>query len=321
MSRAGRANAAAFACSVVLTALAARGPSRITQPSSPLRPTDGPVVSRRVPLARGGAGIPDATGRVVPVRPYRRVVSTTILTDRLLLALCEPDRILAFSAAGARTSPWAYQLAGKATVEGLGEVEPLVALKPDLVLMSSMGAAGRAANLRAAGIQTFQIGELRGVATLLETAHVLADLLGDAGRGVRFARAFERRLRSVSLGIGNRPRRRAVYVAAVGPHLYGGTVGTSYHDVLTAAGLVDAAAGRFSGWPEYSAEQLLALAPEVIVTKEGMGATLCAHPGLDRLPACRASAGVVELPAGLLDEPGPAMLDAAEALYSAVYGR
>jgi hypothetical protein len=78
------------------------------------------TTSRRVRLPDGSFALLDATGQAVPLRPYRRIVSTSVVTDRLLVALCEPDRILAFSSAGGRESPWAYQYAGKPAVEGLG---------------------------------------------------------------------------------------------------------------------------------------------------------------------------------------------------------
>jgi iron complex transport system substrate-binding protein len=274
---------------------------------------------RPVPLPGGGWGLVDATGEVVPLRPYRRIVSTSMMTDRLLVELAEPDRVLAFSTAGARQSPWSYQFAGKPAIDGLGSVEAMVALKPDLVLASSVGGIGRVARLRAAGIEVFDLGQLRGLATLVRVSETLALLLGHPERGVRFARAFERRLGLVAAPLGDRPRRRGLYVAVIGPNLYGGTRGTSYHDVLVSAGLDDVAAARFADWTKYSAEQILEMGPEVLVTKRGMGASLCAFPGLDRLPACLEPGRIFELEAGLLDEPGPAMLDAAEALFALAY--
>jgi iron complex transport system substrate-binding protein len=318
MSRTSLANAAALAVALVRAALAPRGATRIYP--APVAPA--PVGAHRTPILMpdGGLALADASGTLVPLRPYRRIVSTSVLTDRLLVELAEPDRVLAFSAVGARTSLWAYQYAGKATVEGLGALEPLIALHPDLILLSSFGAHARVAKLRAAGIAAFDLGEMRGMATLPATAEAVGALLGHPERADRFLRSFQRRMRAVAVGLGDRRRHTAIYVAAIGPAVYGGTVGTSYHDVLAAAGLVDAAAGRFRDWPSYSAEQVIALAPEHLVTKAGRGAALCHHPGLDRLAACRNAGGVIELPDALLDEPGPAMLDAAEALYDAVYG-
>lgn len=204
-------------------------------------------------------------------------------------------------------------------MNALGPIEEIIAIKPDLVLMNSYGDYGRVAKLRGAGIEVFDLGELRGLRTVINVAESLADLLGHAERGLKFSRAFQQRLGKVAAGLGTGPRRRAVYVAAIGPRLYGGAIGTSYHDVIEAAGLVDAAAERFRDWPQYSAEQLIAMAPELVVTKEGMGQVLCDFPGLDLLPACRDRSRLIELPAFLLDEPGPTMLDAAEALFAKAY--
>lgn len=322
MNRASWANAGALAVAVAVSGAFAmggdygRGRGAVRTAAELAGGDGGP---RLVPAPGGGMGLVDATGQVVPARPYRRIVSTSTLTDRLLVELVEPDRVLAFSAAGARHSPWAYQYAGKRAVEGLGPVEGLIAMKPDLILMTSFGGGGRVAKLRAAGIEVFDFGELRGVTSLVKVSETLAVLLGHRERGVRFARAFERRLAAVARPLADRPRRRALYVAVIGPNLYGGTTGTSYHDVLAAAGLIDVAAGRFKDWTKYSAEQLLELGPELIVTKTGMGRALCVFPGLEHIPACEVPGRILELPPGLLDEPGPAMLDAAETLFALAY--
>jgi len=302
------ANGVAFVAALVLTAAVA------WQPRQSL-----------VAIADESADdLTDSAGHVVARREYRRIVSTSMMIDRLLVEMAEPDRIVAFSGAGARVSKWAYQYAGKATLESLDDSERIIALKPDLVLANSFGRMGHVAKLRAAGIEVFDFGEPRGVTALLSTARRLGALLGSPERGERFARGFERRLGNVAARRGERPRRSAMYVSVVGTRLFGGTVGTSYHDVLTAAGLEDVAARSFRDWPDYSAEQMLALAPELVVTKDGMARALCAYPGLDSLPACRPSTvpvpRIVELPAALLDEPGPVMLDAAETLFDKVYG-
>jgi iron complex transport system substrate-binding protein len=312
------ANAALLVAAVALSALLAlRGHHRTLSPASAAASDAGR--SRRVALEGGGFALLDATGHPVPLRPYRRIVSTTMLTDRLLVELCEADRVLAVSAAGARGSPFAYQYAGKPTAEGLDALEPLIALKPDLVLMNHFGDPGRVTRLRGAGVEVFDLGQMRGLATLRPTAEAIAELVGHPERGARFLRSFEHRMATVAAGLGNRRRRTAVYVSVIGPSLSGGTTGTSYHDVLVAAGLVDAAASRFKNWLRYSPEQLIALAPEVLVTKEGMAAVLCGYPGLADLPACRAPGGVIELPSGLIEDPGPTMLDAAELLFARAY--
>jgi iron complex transport system substrate-binding protein len=308
-------NGGAFLAALV--AAAAMAPGRSLVPVVGVAPAPG-VKSQRVPLPGGGFGLLDSTGYPVPLRPYRRIVSTSIVTDRLLVSLCEPDRILAFSNTGARESPWAYQYAGKPSVEGLGALEPLISLKPDLILINRFGGPGRVAKLRAAGIEVFDLGELHGLSSLIPIAHWTGELIGHPERAAELLHTFERRLRGVAAGLGTRPRRTALYVAAIGPTLIGGTTGTSYHDVLEAAGLVDAAAGRFKDWPQYSSEQIMSMAPDLLVTKEGMGNALCAYPGLERLKACTPG-HVIELPAGMIEDPGLTMLETAERLFAAAY--
>jgi iron complex transport system substrate-binding protein len=314
-----RLNAALLVAALALAGFLARNPGGEPLLSVTKMP-EARARNAPVTLPDGGLALRDANRHLCRLRDFRRIVSTSLLTDRLLVALGEPDRVLAFSRAGADT-PWAYQYAGKPTVEGLGALEPLIALHPDLVLMNSFGASGRVAKVRDAGIEVFDFGEMRGLATLGASAEDLATLLGHPERGVRFAQSLTRRMNAVAAGLGARRRWKALYLASFGNSLYGGTIGTSYHDVLVAAGLQDVAAERFRDWPSYSSEQLIALAPERLVTKDGMGALICRHPGLEGLPACRRPEWVIELPAALIDEPGPAMLDAAELLFEKAYGR
>jgi len=274
----------------------------------------------RTGRASGGAGLSDASGHPVSVRRYTRIVSTNLVTDRLLLDLAEPDRILAFSRAAAERPQDGYRYAGKPIVDGFGPVEALIALRPDLVLTNSFGTPGRAARLRSAGIEVFDLGELRGVRSLVDAATTLAELLGHPERGQDFARTFVQRMNGVAAGLAGRRRKTALFLSTIGNQVQGGTVGTALYDVLTAGGLIDVAAQRYRDWPAFSAEQLLDLAPDLIVTKQGMSAAVCAFPGADRMAACHQPDRIVELPAELLDEPGPAMLEAAEAIYRRVYG-
>jgi ABC-type Fe3+-hydroxamate transport system substrate-binding protein len=123
----------------------------------------------------------------------------------------------------------------------------------------------------------------------------------------------------VAIGRRDQPRRSAIYVSVYGDRLFGGTTGTNYHDVLTSAGLNDVAAARFRDWPQYGAEDLLGLNPDLFVTKPGMRRLLCAQPGLDHLRACQSAGGFIELPGTLLDDPGPELLDASEAVFAAAY--
>ncbi len=267
-----------------------------------------------------GGAITDSGGHVTRVRAFQRILSGSSVTDRLLLELCEPDRVIAFTAYGAEHSPFAHQYAGKITTVTAGDVERIVALKPDLYLTTSFGDPGKLARLREAGVEVFDLGDTRGVESLLASARTVAALIGHPERGERFAKNFARRFDHIAARIAPAERRRAIYLALYADQFFGGAAGTSYHDVLTHAGLVDAAAERYSNWPQYSTEQVVALDPEVIVTKPGMRATLCGRAVLSTLKACRPGGVIVEVANDLLDDPGPSMQEAAETVFAAVYG-
>jgi len=243
------------------------------------------------------------------------------VTDRLLVELCEPTRILAISSAAASRKRDGYRYRGMSTVDGFGPPEAMVALRPDLVLTNSFGAPGRADRLRGAGIEVFDLGELRGESSLAEVVSGLGLLLGNAERGERLLRGFDSRMRALRSRLGTRSPLRALFVSTLGPDLQGGTRGTSYHDIMVAAGLLDVAAESYRDWPAYSAEQVLALAPEIIVTRQGFSAGICGFPGMDHIGPCRGEGRIVELDGELLDEPGLAMLEAAEELFDLAYGR
>jgi iron complex transport system substrate-binding protein len=178
---------------------------------------------RRVALPGGGQGILDGSGNAVPLRHYQRIVSTSLLSDRLLLELAEPERVLAFSVASVRNSPWRWRFQGRPAVDGFGPLEAIIALKPDLVLINVYGTEARVEKLRDAGITVFNLGELRGMSTLLPMAEVIGELLGDGERGRRFAASFQQRIRRVAAPLGDRPRRRAIYLAVIGSNIFGGT--------------------------------------------------------------------------------------------------
>jgi iron complex transport system substrate-binding protein len=274
---------------------------------------------RRVRLPDGRPAVLDSAGHPVPLRPYQRILSTNLLSDRLLLELCEPTRVLGFSRHSVASSPWRWRFAGKAAVDGFGPVEPLIALKPDLVLMNVFGTDRKVQLLRQAGIEVFNLGELRGVTSLIPMAEIIGELVGDGERGRRFAAGFQTRLGRVAAPLRQRPRRRALFLSVYAGRLLGGTRGTSYHDVLHYGGLTDVAARDYRDWPLYRAEAVAQLDPELVITKDGAAEAVCTFPGLERIAACREPGRVITLPDGLLDEPGVAILDAAEQVFARAY--
>jgi iron complex transport system substrate-binding protein len=272
-----------------------------------------------VAVAGAGAGVRQPPLPVaVPELGFQRIVSLGLVADAALADLCEPPRVVAVSAWC--TGPVARQWSAKPRLSGLDDLEAIIALHPDLVLVSTATADGsggtegeRIARLRAAGVRVETLGPMRGLATYTEDLARIGTLLGrgDEAR-LMGQRLHERLARLRAAHVGMRPK--AIYVGAFSGTLFGGTVGTTYHEVLEAAGCEDIAATAYAGWPQYSVEQLLTLNPEIIVTKRGMADDLRRLTGLAALTHTR----YLEITGELLEDPGPRLLEAAEELQAAL---
>jgi iron complex transport system substrate-binding protein len=283
------------------------------------------VAAKRHPSIGATAIVPsprplqDHSGTLVATpREYKRIVSASTVADALLLELCEPDRVVAFTAQSAHNGPGGYKYAGKATVD-LGKVESVLALHPDLVLVNVVGDPHRVARLRDAGIVVFDLGEMRGLSTLIPNIREVAGLVGHPERGETFARELVERATSVAMDIPGPDRKTGMYLSIYGNRLFGGASGTSYDDVLRTAGLIDSAAAA-RDWPQFATEEVLQLDPEIIVTHAGMRQVLCEHAGFSFLRACKRPDGVIEVDEALLGDPGPTMVLAAQAIRDRVYG-
>lgn len=313
MKAVGALNGAAFALALGASTFAVW----LARPASPRRaPTGEATVSA---LVAPPGDLVDRGGVSIPPRDYRHIVSVSPLADEILLEICEPDRVAAVAAGSPRRDADGFRYAGKPTIEHLDDVERILSLHPDLVLANGIGDPRPVARLREAGLVVFDLGEMHGLSTLIPEIHELAEILGHPERGERFAHAFIEEMNEVAADVPLSSRLRAIYVGAYGDSLFGGALETSYHDILVGAGLLDGAS-NYRGSPQYTAEQVLTMDPDVIVTDVGMRQRLCARPGLAMLRACKWRASIVELDSDLLGDPGPWMVETARLVRSAVYG-
>ena len=280
------------------------------------------AVSARTPAEHaddGARSVVDATGARVPIRAYARIVSASTIADQVLIEIIEPRRVLAVSRHTLRTqkSP-AYR--DKIGVEHARDIETIIELRPDIVFINNFVDRRHVARLKEAGLNVFDLGAMRGLETLLPNIQQLAEVLDVREKGQALALDLVDRLRKVSAEVPIAERQRGLYVGIHGDRLYGGAEGTSFHDVLVAAGLVDVASeAGFTGWPAFTSEQLLSLDPPWIITNPGTERSLCRHAGLGSLSACRLGQ-VRSIETDLLTDPGLGILRAAQAVHAVVYG-
>ncbi len=320
-SRLDLANVLALALTLglAMTGGALGGESAQRGPVQTARPSSEPAVER---LPDGSPALRDASGTLVPLRRYQRIASASLIADRVLLDLAEPARVVAHTRY-AQALPIGHRFADRPTLDAHDDPERVLALKPDLLIASDLVAPSFAARLREHGVQVFVLPPAQGLATLLPDIRVIGALLGEPARAARYADALAGRMRKVAANLApNAARPRALYLSSYGGRLFAAARQTSYHDAITHAGLRDAAAERdLTGWPELTGEQVLTLDPDVLITRTGMSAVLCRHPGLAELRSCRDAGRTIELDGALLDDPGPGLLEATEAIHDAFWTR
>ena len=263
------------------------------------------------------ATVVDAAGTVHPVHQYQRVLSLGLIGDAILLSVCEPTRIAGLSI-WSKEQPDAFRAAGLPRLHGLDDLEAILAIRPDVVLVSTFGGESeRMTRLREAGIRVVDLGIPRGLASYCANLRLVASLLAVPERGEREALRQEQRSAAVAADIPAERRPRAIYLAVVGEVLFGGATGTSFHDALVLGGCRDAGSeAGWLAWPELTPERVLAVSPEVIITQAGMAADLRKRAGLDRLQA-----RWIEIEAPLLQDPGSLIVDAAQAIRAGVHPR
>jgi iron complex transport system substrate-binding protein len=271
-------------------------------------------------LAPGISTLTDATGAEVAVREYSRIVSASIIADQVLVEIVDPARLLAVSAHTLRTRK-SSAYADKIGVERAQDIETIIELRPDIVFINSFVDRRHVERLKDARLNVFDMGEMRGLETLPANIRRVAAVVGVPERGERLAKALLEDLAAISKDIDDADRKRGLYVGIHGDRLYGGTVGSSFHDVVVAGGVIDVAAeAGFRSWPDFTNEQLLSLDPPWVITNPGTEEALCRHPGLQSLRACKLGQ-VRSVDTDLLTDPGLGMVEAARAVRAAVYGK
>lgn len=267
----------------------------------------------------GATSVVDARGVAVPVREYRRIVSLSTISDHALLRLVEPERLVSITEYSTR-HPEAWKFGQRATIASSGALEAVLALKPDLVLVSMFSDESYLARLREAGVQIFDLGDMRGVTTTLANIRALGALLDVRGRAEALEQSYLRELAALDAATVDADMAPGIYLSVYGDTFFGATAGTSYADTLRLGGVRDVAAERgYRDWPQYTAEQLLELDPPLIVTLEGMAEVIRGHALLSTLQACGPDGRIVEIDGAYNGDAGLGIVAAAHQILVRVH--
>lgn len=209
----------------------------------------------------------DASGEAITIaaRP-RRIVSQTLASDEILLAICPLDRIAGLSTLA---DDDAYSnIAEQARTHKIPLVisaEDALQLTPDLVLVASYSRAEVIELLKASGAPVFRFASFERFDDLKRNVETLGRLIGEESAAAALAAKMQARLDAVARRAAARGRRPTVLSYAGSGFTAGAN--TLFDDTIRRAGGENLAATHgLKGFVQLSAEQVMAWQPDIIVS-------------------------------------------------------
>ncbi len=229
---------------------------------------------------RGLRVVPEATGVLGAAFPItlRNDSQTTVLSEppsRMVSIAVTSDEILADLGAASRTvgvsrfvdDPRASSAIGRfppSVARLYGDAESVLALEPDLAIVSGYTHAEHVALLEEAGIAVFRLGRPQTFAAIDETLRRLGTAVGLRGEADRLREAVHKRLTAAEEAVTGRPRPRVLFLSWAG---YTSGTETLIDEIITRGGGTNAARDvGLRGTVPLSLEIALALRPDFVLT-------------------------------------------------------
>jgi iron complex transport system substrate-binding protein len=214
--------------------------------------------------------------------------------------------------------------APKTTLSGFTpNVEAIAAYRPDLVVIS-YDTKGLSGALRRLGIKVVHHDGAKSFAGAYQQIRQLGLVTGHEAEATRLVRTMKSKIRRIVNGARSKASSLTVY-HELDQTFYSVTSSTFIGKVYAALGLrniADAADSTGSGYPQLSAEYIVAQSPDLIVLADTVccgqnASTVAARPGWDRIKAVR-SGSIVRVHDSIASRWGPRLVNFFRALSSAL---
>jgi len=259
-----------------------------------------------------------SNGQVTVSKRPRRIVSLSPTATESLFAIGAGKQVVAvddqsdYPKAAPRTS-----LSGFTP-----NVEAIATYRPDLVIIAydPKGLSGALGRL---GITVIHHDGARTFAGAYQQIRQLGRVTGHEAEATRLVSRMQARIAAIVKA--RKPGRRLSVYHELTPDLYSATSKTFVGRVYTALGLrniADAADSVGTGYPQLSAEYVVAESPDIVVLADTVccgqkPATVAARPGWDRISAVR-TASIVRIDDSIASRWGPRLVNFFRAVSSAL---
>ena len=251
----------------------------------------------------------------------QRICSVSLAGDELLSLLVEPERVVCVSSLADNEELSNVTGFYSESVPRLkAKVEPVLATKPDLVIVAPWNEQEFLRLIQSSGVPTLVLDGASDLDAIRQQLLDLGDVLGVPDVAQREARAFDERLAEVARRL---PASRPSVLSF--SHLIVAGKGTTVDALIAAAGGVNAAQElELEGHEKVSIERLLTTDPDVLLLGFDSGqsedAVLEAYPQLGLMRAAREKS-IVVLPPRQLTTVTPFIVDGIECLAAALLDR
>jgi iron complex transport system substrate-binding protein len=230
----------------------------------------------------------------------RRVASLNLTADEILVEVLPPGRLVAVTrfADEAGTSNVVGRVPATVARFQKADLERLIALAPDLVVVSEYTDADFLRLLERSGLRVHRMSGLDSLPGFRRAILDLGAAVGERAAAERLVARFDATLAQLGRRLQGAPRPRVLYWGD--PHTAGR--GTAIGSLIECGGAVNVAAEMgISGIVPLGAERAFVADPDVVLVGTGFGgaAALREHPLLSQMRAVR-SGHLVELPTELL---------------------
>ena len=202
------------------------------------------------------------------------------------------------------------------------DLEKIVALNPDICIAIKDGNPKKIVDrLQSMNIPVYVV-DPRDVGTVIQTIKEIGQLLNTSEQADRLAKTMRIRLQRVKTMVANTEKRPRVFIQiGISPIIAAGSK-TFIHDLILKAGGINVAAGSKS-YPRYSREQVLALAPDIIIItsmarQAGFEEAKNGWSRWPNLPAAQ-NQSIFLVDSDLFDRPSPRLLDGLEILVKLIH--
>jgi iron complex transport system substrate-binding protein len=250
----------------------------------------------------------------VPDDP-KRIVALAPSISEIIFALGQQDRLKG-TTQFSNYPPEAAKLPKVGSYVRL-DLERIVALNPDLCIAIKDGNPKATIDrLQSLNIPVFAVNP-RNLESLLQTIQRIGGILNASARAKTLVEDMRSRMQQVDTLVSRTNRRPRVFIQiGISPIISAGS-NTFVNELIVRAGGINVAADN-SGYPHFSREQVLALAPDVLIitTMARSGAFEKAKADWNRLshmPAVR-KRRIYTVNSDVFDRPSPRLLDALEIL-------